>query len=187
MLRRVVGTLTHLPRYLRMLSTAKAPAQGQIINFSNRFTIDGMTGVFTPAQRAAIPDDTAGPQTQNQISTPDQPAQNPANPNAELYEIPYTMQTGLTRYAPMQPQPPTKITKADSERLHPTSSYSVAKTWLPIPRQQTTLTQSVTLSFSSMENTVSGLLVFCCTDADQTQAAPATRDDMDRFLERWKD
>ena|SRR5438067_1595354 len=87
-----------------------AAAGGTVINYSDRFTLTGMTGIFPPdvvTANAAVKG-TAGPPTVNQVAG--------ANPGAAPsgtgpFAIPYTMQTGLTKYAPMQPLPPTKITK----------------------------------------------------------------------------
>lgn len=74
---------------------------------------------------------------------------------ANSYEIPYTLQTGPTRYAPMQPIPGTKITATAASMLHPTSSVVLATTYLPSATQyQTTVTQSQTFSVSSIENPV---------------------------------
>jgi hypothetical protein len=77
------------------------------------------------------------------------------DPAANEYEVEYTMQTGLTRYAPMQPIPATKITAKNTKPMHPTSKFDIAKTFLPIPSIATTLTQSQTFSVSSRENDVS--------------------------------
>ncbi|KAI6852184.1 hypothetical protein KC350_g1133 [Hortaea werneckii] len=87
--------------------------------------------------------------------------------------VPYPLQTGLTKYAPMQPIPPTKITKKQYSPLYPTSAVTIATTWLPNPTIVTTVTASQTFSVSSMENT----------------AAPASNPnpDMAKFLNRWKD
>ena len=82
----------------------------------------------------------------------------PVDPADGEYGVDYTMQTGATRYAPMQAVPPTRITKQKATPLHPTSSVVIAKTILPIPKQQTTITQSQTFSVKSIENTVSTFL-----------------------------
>jgi len=74
-----------------------------------------------------------------------------------LYGVPYQQQQGLTRYAPMQPQPGTKITATSAAPLFPTSSAVLATTWLPAPTILTTLTQVQTFSISSMQNTVSSI------------------------------
>jgi hypothetical protein len=72
------------------------------------------------------------------------------------YDVEYTLQTGPTRYASMQPQPPTKITAKTAKPLHPTSSVKIATTFLPIANAQTTVTQSQTHKVISIENTVCG-------------------------------
>lgn len=96
-----------------------------------------------------------GPPTENGVSN-----QNPAAGAGGAGAggdtgVPYRLQTGLTKYAPMQPIPPTKITKKNPTPLNPTSAYSIAKTWMPQPTILTTITASQTFSVSSMENTVS--------------------------------
>ncbi|KAF2113317.1 beta-1,6-glucan boisynthesis protein-like protein [Lophiotrema nucula] len=156
--------------FFKMISTAAAG--GTVTNFSPRFAMSGMTGTFSAKVTTGLKSVTGtdGPDTINAVAD----AQNPAaNPSAGDYDVEYTMQTGATRYAPMQPVPPTKITKKNRTPLYPTSSVDIAKSHLPIPKQQTTITQSQTFSVSSMENTVS--------------AAPMPSDDMAKFLARWKD
>ncbi|ORX98111.1 beta-1,6-glucan boisynthesis protein-like protein [Clohesyomyces aquaticus] len=157
--------------FLKILSTAKAG--GTITNYSPRFSLSGMTGTFPDTVLTGLKkvDGTDGPATVNAIA---QGGQNPAGPvDGDLFKVAYTMQTGITRYAPMQPVPPTKITKKKATPLYPTSSVVIAKSNLPIPKQQTTVTQSQTFSVSSMENTVA--------------AQPGPSGDMQKFLNRWKD
>ncbi|KAK4981879.1 hypothetical protein LTR28_002912 [Elasticomyces elasticus] len=114
-----------------------------------------MTGVFSAKVQTALVQlgtgVTAGPPTENNVGN-----------NA-----------GLTRYAPMQPVPPTKITAKSPTPLYPTSAYVIATTWLPIPTIVKTVTASQTFNVKSMENT----------------AAPAAMpsNDMAKFLARWKD
>ncbi len=131
-----------------------ATAGGTVINYSPRFSLTGMTGSFPPNVLSGLKavTGTDGPATENNVVK--------ANPGGAVggqaeYAVPYTLQTGLTKYAPMQPQPPTKITAKNIKMLWPTSSVVIAKTWLPRPSQVTTFTQSVTYSMSSRENTVS--------------------------------
>jgi len=135
-----------------------ATAGGTITNYSPRFSLTGMTGSFPANVIAGLQKvtGTAGPATENNVA-----AANPgagAGGQAGGFSVPYTLQTGLTKYAPMQPQPGTKITAKTAAPLWPTSSVSYAQTWLPRPSQVTTFTQSFTYSVSSMENTVSQLL-----------------------------
>lgn len=166
-----VGGKTDKPAYfLKMVAVAKAG--GQLTTYSDRFVYTGMTGVFPANVETALADisGTTGPQTVDETAKDNAAAPNPAGGD---YDVEYTMQTGPTRYAPMQPIPPTRITATNTKPLYPTSSVVIATTRLPIPRIQTTLTQSQTFSVQSRENTV----------------APASHptDDMAKFLNRWKD
>ncbi|KAF2094324.1 hypothetical protein NA57DRAFT_46736 [Rhizodiscina lignyota] len=152
--------------YLRITSVASEG--GQVINFSPHFTISGMTGTFSAKIQAGLPvKDATARDTVNQV------ANNPAGGAADGFNVPYNEQTGLTRMAPMMVQPPTSITKKNTTPLFPTSSVSIATTFLPVATVATTITQSNTHSVSQMENTASAL------------AGPAG--DMQKFLNRWKD
>ena len=113
-----------------------------------------MTGSTTAAIRNAVQalgGSTAGPPTVNDVAgaAPAAPA-----PAAGDFGIPYNQQEGLTRFAPMQKVPPTKITQKKATPLFPTSAYNIARTWLPRPSIVTTLTESQTFSVASHENTV---------------------------------
>ena len=100
----------------------------------------------------------------------------------------------------MQPVPPTKITAKTAKPLHPTSAVVMAKTKLPPPDVQTTITQKQTHKVSSIENTVCvgtgmrramfllrSLVVDQWLIEKQVAAAPMPSDDMDKFLRRWAD
>lgn len=155
--------------YFRMISVASQG--GTVVTFSDRFSLTGMTGTtaknFVDAATAA---GTAVPATQ------DNTANNAAAGDAGAAgdpDTPYSEQTGLIRYAPMQSVPPTKITKKDLKPLYPTSSYKIATAFLPTPVPTKTITASQTFSADSMENTASPV--------------PGPEGDMRRFLNRWKD
>ena len=130
--------------------TAQGPNGESTVVYSDRFTITGMSGTF-PAN------------VQNGLSTvtgTNGPT-NPAAPGAAgsaapagEFATPYSMQTGLTKFAPMQQVPGTKITATNTSPLYPSTTVQIAKTWLPTPSQVTTLTQSNSISVSSQENTV---------------------------------
>jgi len=154
--------------FLKMVAVAKTG--GQLITYSDRFSYSGMSGAFPASIKTGLAgiSGTTGPDTQ------DNTAQNPgAAPVGGDFGVAYTMQTGPTRYAPMQPVPPKTITAKNTKPLYPTSSVQIATTRLPIPKIQTTITQSQTYSVSSRENTVA--------------PAPHPTDDMQKFLNRWKD
>jgi hypothetical protein len=153
--------------FLGMTSTATAG--GTVINYSNRFTLTGMNGIFTPAVTTALASvsGTTGPPTVNNIAAAAPAAGSSAA--AGVYGVPYTAQTGLTRYAPMQPQPPHSITATNTQPLWPTSAFSTATTNLPIPSIVTTLTQpGQASSFASHANTV-------CQDLSTLQMIVLTR------------
>lgn len=111
-----------------------------------------MTGTFPPVVVDGMKNvkGTTGPPTDD--ATAKDGAN--ANPDAQLFDVEYTMQTGPTRYAPMQPVPGTKVTKKEATPQYPPSSVPIASVHLPIPKIQTTITQSQTHKVSSMENTV---------------------------------
>ncbi|RJE21142.1 beta-1,6-glucan boisynthesis protein Knh1 [Aspergillus sclerotialis] len=90
------------------------------------------------------------------------------------YTIPYQLQTGPTRYAPMAKKPGTSITAKTATPQYPTSSYEIATSYLPQPTVQVTISAPLTYSTSSIENTAS-------------PAAQPVDAKMKRFLERWKD
>lgn len=123
--------------------------------YSPRFSYKGMTGTFPALVVNGMKNvqGTAGPSTED-ATTKDGAN---ANPDASLFDVEYTMQTGPTRYAPMQPVPGTKVTKKTASMQYPTSSVPIATAHLPIPKIQTTITQSQTHKVTSIENTV------CCS------------------------
>jgi hypothetical protein len=130
---------------------------GSVINYSSRFTLTGMQGTFAPDINNALKTvtGTAGPPTVLQAAAR---AAARAAAAGDNYGIPYNQQTGLTKYAPMQPLPPHTITAQNTSPLWPTSSVVIATTPLPIPTVQTTVTQAGTWVFTSHPNTVCSLI-----------------------------
>lgn len=124
---------------------------GTIKNYSSRFTLSGMIGVFTPAIQTALTtvSGTAGPERDTGGL-----AAATASIAGDLWAIPYDQQIGNTKYAPMQPIPPTKITATNTKPIWPTSGVTIATTFLPIPTIATTLTQAQTHVVPSHPNTV---------------------------------
>ena len=120
-----------------------------------------MTGVWpTPAIQqaylAAAGSADSVPATQNTVALDAGQGGAGGVPAADgPFAISYQFQTtGLTKYAPMQPKPGTKITATNTAPLFAPSPFTVATTFLPIPSQVTTITQAITYSVSSRENTV---------------------------------
>lgn len=131
-----------------------AATGGTVINYSDRFSLSGMTGTFPPNVQAGVAGITGtdGPVAENNVNNNAQAAPT-AGANGP-YAVTYTAQQGLTKYAPMQGKPGTKITANKPTPRYPTSSIQFAQTFLPTPSQVTTITLSATYSASSMENQV---------------------------------
>lgn len=133
--------------------TSVASEGGQVINFSPHFTLSGMQGTFSTKVKSGLPvSDTGARDTVNQVAN--NPAGSGGDAGNDGFNVPYNEQTGLTRMAPMMSVPPTKITKKNTQPLFPTSSVSIATTYLPIATVATTITQSNTHSVQQVENTV---------------------------------
>lgn len=133
---------------------------GTITVFSNRFTLNGMAGTFPAAIESDLSSisGTSGPRPVNVQVDERQEVQQGAGAQGGLYAIPYPQQTGLTRYAPMQKIPGTKITATNTAPLYPSSSVVLATTFLPNPTVVTTFTEIQTFVVASYQNTVSFLL-----------------------------
>ncbi|EXJ84936.1 hypothetical protein A1O3_05611 [Capronia epimyces CBS 606.96] len=161
--------------FLKFISAATG---GTVINYSDRFSLRSMTGTFPAAVQAGLKTvtGTAGPADVNNIQAAqagDTQDTAPAN-GASEYDVPYTLQTGSIRYAPMPPQAQTKITAKNASPQWPSSSYTVYKTIAGSPNAATTHTATVTFHTSSREATVAA--------AGQPSDAA-----MQKFLNRWKD
>jgi len=119
-----------------------------------------MTGAFIPDVQAALTtvSGTAGPARDTSgltaaaapVAVPDAAA----SAAGDQWAIPYDQQIGNTKYAPMQPVPPTKITATNTNPVWPTSGVTIATTFLPVPNIATTLTQVQTHVVTSHPNTV---------------------------------
>lgn len=145
------AVLTRRRSFLKIVS--QVTAGGTVTDFSDRFTLSGMTGTFstTVTQGLSTISGNSGPVGINTFSQTGTSAQ----AEAGSFTIPYYLQTGLIKYAPMQPIPPTKITANSATPLFPTSAYTIATTYMAIPSITLTVTDSQTFSVQSVANTVS--------------------------------
>ncbi|KAG9534328.1 hypothetical protein KCV01_g27970, partial [Aureobasidium melanogenum] len=143
-----------------------------------RFGLTGMTGTFTAAQQqgvtAAGTDTSFVPDASHELNSGDTATATTAAAEAGLFTVPYHLQTGLIKYAPMQPMPGTKITAKTPSMMNPSSSFTIFSTYAPPASITYTVTESNTVSVSSRENPASA--------ATQPTAA-----DMKKYLNRWKD
>jgi hypothetical protein len=134
---------------------------GTDIVYSARFGLTGMTGVFTALQQqgvtAAGSDTSFVPPAAHELVTAVAGAGTAAAaaPVTGMFDVAYNQQTGLIKYAPMQPIPGTKITAKTPTPLNPTSAFTIFKTYAPPASITFTLTESQTMTHSSRENPVS--------------------------------
>lgn len=150
-----LGASVNNAYFLKIISAATG---GSVINFSDRFSISGMTGVFPAAVTDGLKtvSGTAGPPTQNNI----QAVQAGAGAGQATvvaggqYTVAYTLQTDPVRYAPMPPMAVSKISAKGQSRQWPTSAYTVYPAPVGTPNAITTNTMTLTFIASSMENTV---------------------------------
>ncbi|KIX06782.1 uncharacterized protein Z518_04758 [Rhinocladiella mackenziei CBS 650.93] len=160
--------------FLKFISTATG---GTVINYSDRFSLKSMTGTFPPSvtQGLRTVSGTAGPEDVNNIQAPQaEDAQGATSSAGGDYDVPYTLQTGTIRYAPMPPMAQSKITAKNASPQWPTSAYTVYTAVAGTPNAITTQTASLTFSVSSREATVAAA-------GQPTDAA------LQKFLNRWKD
>ncbi|KAL4781929.1 hypothetical protein BJX76DRAFT_307873 [Aspergillus varians] len=71
---------------------------------------------------------------------------------ADPYAVPYPLQTGPTRYAPMAKKPGSAIATTAPTPQFPPSPYTVATKYIVSGTVETTLTASDTLSVTMVEN-----------------------------------
>ena len=130
---------------------------GTVTNYSNRFSLSGMTGTFPATVTTGLSglSGTNGPATLNNYAAAGANAAAAGDSVVAGATVPYTLQTGPIRFAPMQGKPGTKITAKSASAQYPTSSVNIAQTWLPTPEAVSTQTVSATYSTSSHANTVS--------------------------------
>lgn len=109
--------------FLQVYATYSA---GSTIHYTRRFQLDSMTG--TTAASGSI--DLAPPAAQKNIAAAGAVAGGagvavtiPADASLS-FTVPYTMQTGLVKFAPMQQQPGSTVTASTWTRKFPTSSVS---------------------------------------------------------------
>jgi len=166
--------------FFKMISVDTAG--GTVTNYSPRFSLSGMTGTFPQSVIDGMQDVTGtdGPATENNV----QGAAASSGSGTASFALPWSMQTGLTKYVGMQPYPPSKITQKTKTPLYPTSPYTIATTAMAHPTILTTVTQPITWSFSQVENPVSwtrnsgsltepkfaNLLDSCCLASDRRHA-----------------
>lgn len=116
---------------------------GYMIRYTERFRLLDMTGTYEPSGSGLPPDgetDDSADAAANQGSI------------SASFSIPYTEQTGKTRYAPMQLQPGSAITVSTWSRRFPSSDVTYYSTFLASPNVLSTVTAGWSYSVTSLIN-----------------------------------
>ncbi|KAH3666603.1 hypothetical protein WICMUC_005587 [Wickerhamomyces mucosus] len=121
-------------------------SEGFTIHYTKRFTLTDMTGSYQPTVGLV----SNPPDAQTSLST----GATVISINSASFSIPYTSQTGYTRYAPMQLQPGTKVTKGKSDwtRKYPTSAVTYYTSIRTTMDQSSTITPGWSYSWTSAIN-----------------------------------
>lgn len=122
--------------------------KGITIHYSNIFALSGMSGAADPS----LGKFTEAPSAQT--STFDGTNTGIISIDSHSFTVAYSLQTGKTRYAPMQTQPGSKVTRAASDwsRRYPTSAVTYYSALLPSLAQLSTLTPGWDYTLSSAIN-----------------------------------
>lgn len=117
---------------LYMLQVLAMSDAGYTIHYTHRFELVGMTG----SRIAPSITDTVPPPPERNI------LDNvlPGDIDTRSFTVPYSLQTGRAKFAPMQLQPPTKVTKTVWTSIHETSAVSYFTAFRPYRKQLTTVT-----------------------------------------------
>lgn len=117
---------------------------GQYIQYSDRFKLTGMEGAVAATGSGAPPAAIYPPP--------------PASLLSASFAIPYASQTGPTKYAPMQTQPGSTITRPLTPiPRYPTSAVTYFSTAMGPPYQVSTISASWTYTFSQFVNYASAM------------------------------
>lgn len=137
--------------------TTQVTGGGEIITFSPRFTITDMTGTWSSTFTVTATAASAEISTTGTLSVTATASDSSTGTYSETgpYAVTYTLQTGATRYAPMPRRPGSTITATNTDPQYPTSSVSIATTYLGTPKQVMTVTDAINYSVESHANTVS--------------------------------
>lgn len=117
---------------------AQLNSGGDMIRYTNRILLTGMTGSMAATGSGASP----------YGETNDEAAQD----TSASFTVPYTAQTGKTRYAPMQMQPGSTVTATTWSRRFPSSAVTYYSTFRPNPEVLSTVTPGWSYTMSSLVN-----------------------------------
>ena len=137
--------------YIQVYAVVKN--EGDTIHYSPRFTLSGMAGAATFTYTYSTQ-----PPAITEIHTQDSNNEG-TTINSASFSIPYTLQTGKTRYAPMQMQPGSKVTATTWTRKFPTSKVTFYSTYRKSLDQVSTITPGRSYVMTSDINCASPALM----------------------------
>lgn len=122
---------------------------GYTIHYTPRFALTGMNGqantLTFPTNLLSVTGDI--PDAQLQVGGTQQTI------DSHSFTVPYTLQTGRTRYAPMQTQPGTAVTHTMYSTRYPSSAYTPYASLSPSPNVYSTITPGWSYPVTSLYNT----------------------------------
>ncbi|CAI4043493.1 hypothetical protein SKDZ_10G0430 [Saccharomyces kudriavzevii ZP591] len=121
--------------------------QGSTTHYTPRFQLTSMGGTT-----AYTFSDSVAPTPQTSIQTTTTNNEQATTIDSRSFTVPYTQQTGTSRFAPMQMQPNTKVTATTWTRKYATSAVTYYSTFGSLPQQGTTLTPGWSYTISSGMN-----------------------------------
>ncbi|RKP28468.1 cell wall synthesis KRE9KNH1 [Metschnikowia bicuspidata] len=124
-------------------------ANGYTIHYTPRFSLTGMSGqtatlTFAASLLTVAGED--GPDAQLQVGG------TPVSINSASFTVPYDLQTGRTKYAPMQIQPGTVVTHTMYSTRYYTSAYTPFTSLSPSPNVYSTITPGWSYAVTSLFN-----------------------------------
>ncbi|KAK9379602.1 uncharacterized protein V2V93DRAFT_373156 [Kockiozyma suomiensis] len=135
--------------FLIQMTSVISNGPAYVINYTPRFQLTGMTGTI-------VADDGGDTDPPAQAYYPVASGTASTASNAiptDPFEVPYNDQaTWLTRYAPMQVQPGSKVTATNTDPLFSSTSWSVFKTFASPASQLTTTTTGYDYTLTSVIN-----------------------------------
>lgn len=121
---------------------------GYTIHYTERFTLEDMTGTLKPSGE----DETSSPDAETSVNGGDDTTTIAASDLSKSFSVYYTSQTGKTRYAPMQTQPGSTITASTWTRRFPTSAVTYYTSLSTSLAQVSTITPGWDYTISSAVN-----------------------------------
>lgn len=115
-----------------MVQVLAACESGYTIHYSERFELVGMVGAkLAPSTSDKIPPDPERRVSEDPLA---------GGIDSRSFTVPYHLQTGRAKFAPMQMQPPTKLSRSQWTMIHETTAVTYYSEYRRYRKQLTTIT-----------------------------------------------